>query len=65
MSAEQSKNLLMGNRSHGTNRDVNDSDTEDSQSDSDQSIDFIDESVRHLTVGKIKVSKLSDLEKTA
>ena len=68
MSAKQSRNLLMGNRSHGTNRDVklavNDSNTDDSQSDSDQSIDFIDESVRHLTVGKIKVSEVSDLEKT-
>lgn len=34
------------------------------ESDLDQDPDFIDESVRHLTIGKIKVSKVSDLEKT-
>ena len=35
-------------------------DTDYSDSDLDQNPDFIDESVRHLTIGKIKVSKVSD-----
>ena len=46
-------------------RTINDSDTDSSESDLDQDPDFIGEySVRHLTIGKIKVSKVSDLEKT-
>ena len=44
-------------------RTANDTDIEDSESDLDQDANFIDESVRHLTVGKIKVSKVSDMEK--
>ena len=52
----------------GSNRDVrrttNDSQSEDSDSDFEQDVDFIDESVRHLTVGKIKINKVSDFDKT-
>ena len=69
MSAADSKNTQRGKpRRPRYDRDVkrtaNDSDTEDSESDLDQDANFIDESVRHLTVGKIKVSKVSDMEKT-
>ena len=52
----------------GSNRDVrrtaNDSQSDDSDSDFEQDVDFIDESVRHLTVGKIKINKVSDFDKT-
>ena len=67
---EESKNLQKGNRTRrprygrDVKRTINDSDTDNSDSDLDQDSDFIDESVRHLTIGKIKVSKVSDLEKT-
>ena len=68
---EESKNLQKGNRNRirrprygrDVKRTINDSDTDYSDNDLDQEPDFIDESVRHLTVGKIKVSKVSDLEK--
>ena len=40
------------------------SDTEESESDTDQDSDFLDESVRHLAVGKVKISKVSDSGKT-
>ena len=43
-------------------RAINDSGTDDTDRDSDQEFDFIDESVRHLTIGKIKSHKLSDFE---
>ena len=42
-------------------RATNESETDDSESDDPH---FIDETVRHLTVGKIKVNKVSDFEKT-
>ena len=52
----------------GSSRDVrraaHDSESEDSDSDFERELDFIDESVRHLTVGKIKINKVSDFEKT-
>ena len=38
-------------------RAANESDTDDSESDEDPDPYFIDETVRHLTVGKIKVNK--------
>lgn len=44
-------------------RATNESDTDDT-SDGDLDIDFIEESVRHLTVGKVKVNRVSDYEKT-
>ena len=67
---EESKNLQKGNRmwrsryGRDVKRTINDTDTDYSDNDLDQEPDFIDELVRHLTVGKIKVSKVSDLEKT-
>ena len=41
-------------------RRIDESDTEESESDTDQDSDFLDESVRHLAVGKVKISKVSD-----
>ena len=41
----------------------NGSETDESGSEEDRDIHFIDETVRHLTVGKIKVNKGSDLKK--
>ena len=43
---------------------TNESETDESGSDEDRDTHFIDETVRHLTVGKIKVNKVSDFEKT-
>ena len=43
---------------------TNESETDDSGSDEEQNRYFIDETVRHLTVGKIKINKVSDFEKT-
>ena len=69
MSAADSKNTQRGNKprrpryDREVKRTANDTDTEDSDSGLDQDANFIDESVRHLTVGKIKVSKVSDMEK--
>ncbi|XP_053376601.1 uncharacterized protein LOC123533440 [Mercenaria mercenaria] len=45
-------------------RAINESETEDSGSDTDKDNFFLEESVKHLAVGKIKVSKVSDHEKT-
>ena len=45
-------------------RATNESDTDDSGSDEEQNSYFVDETVRHLTVGKIKINKVSDFEKT-
>ena len=57
-----------GKQSSNTMKDIkratNKSETDDSGSDEDPDLCFIDESVRHLTVGKIKVNKISDYEKT-
>ena len=70
MSAADAKNLYRGNQprrpryDRDVKRTANDTDTEESKSDLDQDAIFIDESVRHLTVVKIKVSKVSDMEKT-
>ena len=50
--------------SRDVRRAAHDSESEDSNSDFEQELDFIDESVRHLTVGKIKINKVSDFEKT-
>ena len=43
---------------------TNESETDNSGSDDDVDPHFIDETVRHLTVGKIKLNKVSDFEKT-
>ena len=43
-------------------RATNESKTDDSESDDDRNPHFIDETVRHLTGGKIKVNKVSDFE---
>ena len=45
-------------------RAINDSGTEDSESSTDEEGEFYGESVRHLSVGKVKISKVSDREKT-
>ena len=45
-------------------RATNEPETDDSGSDADQDNHFIDETVRHLAVGKIKINKVSDFEKT-
>ena len=45
-------------------RATNESETDDTESDDDGDPHFIDETVRHLTIGKIKVNKVSDFEKT-
>ena len=45
-------------------RATNGSETDESGSEEDRDTHFIDETVRHLTVGKIKVNKVSDFEKT-
>ena len=56
------------NQSSDSRRDVkratNGSETDESGSEEDRDTHFIDETVRHLTVGKIKVNKVSDSEKT-
>ena len=56
------------NQSSDSRRDVkratNGSETDESGGEEDQNTHFIDETVRHLTVGKIKVNKVSDFEKT-
>ena len=56
------------NQSSDSRRDVkratNGSETDESESEEDRDTHFIDETVRHLTVGKIKVNKVSDFEKT-
>ena len=48
----------------GVKRATNGSETDESGSEEDRDTHFIDETVRHLTVGKIKVNKVSDFEKT-
>ena len=45
-------------------RATNGSETDESGSEEDRDTHFIDETVRHLTVGKIKVNKVSDFAKT-
>ena len=45
-------------------RATNEFETDDSESDDNGDPHFIDETVRHLTVGKIKVNKVNDFEKT-
>ena len=56
------------NQSSDSRRDVkratNESETGESGSEEDRDTHFIDETVRHLTVGKINVNKVSDFEKT-
>ena len=56
------------NKSSDSRRDVkratNDSETDEYGSDEDGDAYFIDETVKHLTVGKIKINKVSDFEKT-
>ena len=56
------------NQSSDSRRDVkratNESETDESGSDEDRDTHFIYETVRHLTVGKIKVNKVSNFEKT-
>ena len=53
-----------GKQSLNTKRDIkratSKSQTDDSESDKDPELCCIDESVRHLSVGKIKVNKISD-----
>ena len=57
-----------GKQSSNTKKDIkratNKSETDNSGSDEDPDLCLIDESVRHLTVGKIKINKISDYEKT-
>ena len=45
-------------------RASNESDADSADSDVDPDIDFVADSVRHLTVGKIKINRVSDFEKT-
>ena len=45
-------------------RRIDESKAEESEGDTDQDSDFLDESVRHLAVGKVKISKVSDSDKT-
>ena len=56
------------NQSSDSRRDVkratNGSETDESGSEEDRDTHFIDETVRHLTVGKIKVNKVCDFDKT-
>ena len=67
---EESTNIQKGYRSRrprygrDVKRTINDSDPDYSESNLDQDPDFIDESVRHLKIGKIKVSKVNDLDIT-
>ena len=59
-------NQFMDNRRdrRDVRRATNESETDDSESDDNRDPHFIDETVRHLTVGKIKVNKVNDFEKT-
>ena len=51
--------------SRNSKRDVRRASNEsDADSDVDPDIDFVADSVRHLTVGKIKINRVSDFEKT-
>ena len=54
--------------SRNPKRDVrrasNESDADSADSDMDPDIDFVADSVRHLTVGKIKINRVSNFEKT-
>ena len=43
---------------------MNESESDGSESEMDPDIDFVDESVRHLNIGKIKINMVSDYEKT-
>lgn len=43
---------------------THDPETDNSESDADPDIDFIEESVRHLTVRRINVNRVSDYDKT-
>ena len=45
-------------------RASNESNADSAESDVDPDIDFVADSVRHLTVGKIKINRVSDFEKT-
>ena len=57
-----------GSVSHDSRRNVkratNESDTESMDSDINPDIDFIEESVKHMKIGKIKVNKVNNYEKT-
>ena len=53
----------MWNTKQDIKRATNESETESTEGD-DQDNDFIEESVRHLRIGKIKVNRESDYEKT-
>ena len=44
--------------------ETNESETDESGSEEDRDTHFIDETVRHVTVGNINVNKVSDFEKT-
>ena len=67
MSSEETRRQRW-NQSSDSRRDVkgatNESETDESGIDDDRDTHFIDETVRHLTVGKIKVNKVRDFEKT-
>lgn len=45
-------------------RATNESESDGSESEMDPDIDFVEESVRHLNIGKIKINRVSDYEKT-
>ena len=57
-------NQFMDNRRdrRDIRRTTNESETDDSESDDDGDPHFIDKTLRHLSVGKIRVNKVSDFE---
>ena len=68
LSTADPSNRPHGKPSRNSKRDVrrasNESDADSADSDVDPDLDFVADSVRHLAVGKIKINRVSDFEKT-
>ena len=61
---ERTKGKLSYGNKQAVKRATNESESDSSERDDDPDIDFIEDSVRHLKIGKIKVNRVSDFEKT-
>ena len=61
---ERTKGKLSYGNKRAVKRATNESESDSSEWDDDPDIDFIEDSVRHLKIGKIKVNRVSDFEKT-
>ena len=64
LSATRGREKLKETDRRDVRRAMNESESDGSESEMDPDIDFVEESVRHLNIGKIKINRVSDYEKT-